>query len=91
MSNSTRTDILSALSELSRLCPNFRFGQLVVNLAYMARGHENAAIWDVEDDELLAAAREFLANRRAVDNGAPLPSIDLPVSPTDLPLADPSH
>ena len=64
MNNSTREDILRVLAELSDVEPNLRFGQMVVNLAYLARDWTNAAIWDVEDDEFLSAAREQLELRR---------------------------
>lgn len=64
MTNSTREDILRVLAQLSEAEPNLRFGQLVVNLSYMARDWSNAAIWDVEDEEFLTAAREHLAARR---------------------------
>lgn len=37
-----------------------RFGQLIANLSYLAKGPTNEAIWDAEDAELLAAARKHL-------------------------------
>ncbi len=64
MINPTREDILRVLAELSEVEPSLRFGQMVVNLSYLARDWTNAAIWDVEDDEFLSAAREHLAARR---------------------------
>jgi hypothetical protein len=41
-------------------CPDVRLGQLIVNLSSIARGPNPEAIWDVEDDELLAAAKSHL-------------------------------
>jgi hypothetical protein len=35
-------------------------GQLVANLATLAQGAKVEAIWDAEDEELLAAARRLL-------------------------------
>jgi hypothetical protein len=43
---------------LSALCPDVRLGQLIVNLSYLARGMAHESIWDMEDDELLRAARK---------------------------------
>ena len=64
MTTQARRDILHTLSELSEFCPEVRFGQLIANLSYLAKGPTNEALWDVEDEELLAAARRHLAERR---------------------------
>ncbi len=64
MTTRVRRDILNTLSELSELCPEVRFGQLIANLSYLAKGPANEAVWDVEDEELLAAARKQLEERR---------------------------
>ena len=58
------------LAELSRCCPEVRFGQLIANLSYMARGPSNEAIWDVEDDKFLEAARRHLEERRKEPSAA---------------------
>jgi hypothetical protein len=67
MSISPRAELLSRLGELSRECPEMRFGQLIANLAVVARGTEPGAVWEMEDDELLAAVNwqlaELLAQR----------------------------
>jgi hypothetical protein len=60
MTTSTRTELLRLLAELSAEAPELRFGQLVANLATLAQGAKVEAIWDAEDDELLAAARRLL-------------------------------
>jgi hypothetical protein len=67
MTMRVRQDILQILSELSEECPDLRFGQLVANLSYLAKGPANEAIWDVEDEEFLAAARAHLYNRTGKD------------------------
>lgn len=56
-------ELLAALGEIKRQSPDIRLGQLVVNLSYLARGPSHEAPWDVEDAELLAAARVYLARR----------------------------
>jgi hypothetical protein len=45
------------VAELSEFVPEVRLGRLMANLSYLARGLSNEAIWDMEDEELLAAAR----------------------------------
>ena len=37
-----------------------RFGQLIANLATLARGLTAEGLWDAEDEELLAAAKKQL-------------------------------
>ena len=64
MTTQVRKEILQTLAELSEHSPEVRFGQLVANLSYLAKGPTNEAIWDVEDEELLAAARKHLEERR---------------------------
>lgn len=64
MTMQVRQELLHLLEELSECCPEVRFGQLVVNLSYLAKGPTNEAIWDVEDEELLAAARRHLEERK---------------------------
>lgn len=65
-----RRELLKVLGELSEQCPEVRLGQLIANLASLAKGPTVEAIWDAEDDELLAAARRqlevFLARHSAV-------------------------
>ena len=65
MTNETRRELLRVLDELSAQCPDVRFGQLMANLATLAKGPIVEAIWDVEDEELLQAARRQLEVFRA--------------------------
>lgn len=60
MTSSVRQELLSVLTELSAVCPEMRFGQLIANLSTLARGLSAEGMWDVEDEELLAAARAQL-------------------------------
>ncbi len=60
MISPVRHEVLTVLAELSEVCPEVRFGQLVANLSYLARGLSNESIWDMEDEELLNAARKHL-------------------------------
>jgi hypothetical protein len=70
MTSPVRRELLRTLEELSSLSPDVRFGQLVANLSYMAKGPTNEAIWDVDDEELLKAARKQLAERRKAASAA---------------------
>src|SRR4051794_35104588 len=71
MIDPVRRDVLQVLAELSEVVPEVRLGQLMANLSYLARGLTSEAIWDMEDEELLAAAREHLSNGDRV--AEPLP------------------
>ncbi len=66
----SREELLQAFSELGGLFPEWRFGQLVANVATAARGPQVEAIWDSEDEELLAAARRLIDRNR---DRAPVP------------------
>jgi hypothetical protein len=55
MTDSSRTVLLHRLGELMCLCPEMRFGQMIANMAVVARGADVGGIWEMEDDELLAA------------------------------------
>ena len=60
----TRRELLRALGELSEEYPDLRLGQMIANLATLARGPEIEAIWDAGDDELLRAARQQINDLR---------------------------
>ena len=68
--NLSRTDeLLEAISELRLLFPDWRMGQLIANLVTAAGGMDAGAIWDMEDEKLLAAARHLIErNRVRTDN-----------------------
>ena len=65
MIGAERNEVLHALEELSEACPEYRLGQMIANLAMLARGDAEGAIWDIEDAELLSAARKHLADWNA--------------------------
>jgi hypothetical protein len=64
MSHTTSDALLEAVARLRQLFPEWRFGQLVVNLTMAAGCPQAAALWDVEDDQLLAAAQRLIATNR---------------------------
>jgi hypothetical protein len=59
----TRAELLEALAELGRAHPNWWLGQTLSNLAMAAGRLESGAVWDLEDDEALEAARRILRSR----------------------------
>ena len=63
MNNSVRRELLHVLDELAARMPDVRLGQLVVNLSYAARGATQEATWEVQDEELLAAAKAQLSGQ----------------------------
>ena len=62
MITTSNDELIVALSDLRTLFPDWRLGQLVANLA-LAAG-KDGAIWDVQDEELLAAARRLIERNR---------------------------
>ncbi len=62
MITARRQEILRLLERLSELTPDVRFGQLVANLSYLAVGPTTEAIWDMEDEQLLAAIHKHIAD-----------------------------
>jgi hypothetical protein len=71
MNPAVRQELLRVLSELGEQTPDVRFGQLLANLSYMARSFTAEAIWDVEDTELLEAAKVHLEELSARHAPAP--------------------
>ena len=57
MKNEERADLLMAIEQLCEKYPHWRLGQLVANVA----GWADQEIWDVEDQQMLAAARLHLS------------------------------
>jgi hypothetical protein len=57
MNETAHNEVIEALAELRQALPSMRLGQLIANLATVARGAVAGAVWEVEDDELLQAIR----------------------------------
>jgi hypothetical protein len=56
MKSQPRADLLACIAELCQRYPEWRLGQLIANVA----GWADQEIWDVEDVQLLEAARLHL-------------------------------
>jgi len=62
MINPQRREILRQLERPSELAPDLRLGQTIANLAFLAAGPWDQTLWDLEDDQLLAAIRQQIAD-----------------------------
>jgi hypothetical protein len=74
-------ELLESLAELRRALPSMRLGQLIANLATVARGAVPGAVWEAEDEDLLKAIRwqlRQLAARGAAESAAPGAATDRP-------------
>jgi hypothetical protein len=65
--NISDDDLFSAMREMRQKHPNWRFGQMIANLATWARGAQKDQVWDVEDSELVEAARRHLQHKSQKD------------------------
>jgi hypothetical protein len=57
MNSQERADLPATIAELCERHPRWRLGQLIANVA----GWADQEIWDIEDQQFLAAARLHLA------------------------------
>lgn len=64
MSISATDELIGTIAELRTLFPDWRMGQLIANLVMAAGGADAGAVWDVEDEQLLAAARRLIERNR---------------------------
>jgi hypothetical protein len=80
MSHTTSDTLVEAIGRLRELFPEWRFGQLVANLTTAAGCQELEAMWDVEDDRLLAAAQRLIARNADRQSGQAEPSATAPRS-----------
>ena len=67
-SEQTRQDLLAALAQLSRIRPEWRLGQTMANLAMTAGRLESSGVWDLEDEEALAAAKTLIEQHSEVES-----------------------
>jgi hypothetical protein len=60
MTDRTRQELIEVLTEIGLYAPDWRYGQMVAIFASVARPDSVQSMWDVDDEELLAAARKQL-------------------------------
>jgi hypothetical protein len=63
MTSAIRRDALRVLEELGQLYPEMRLGQLVVMIANLTGEDSPKEVYDLEDEELVASARQHLERR----------------------------
>lgn len=61
-----RHELLEAIGQLSAVYSDLRLGQLLITVSNWAK-HEPDALWDVTDDELLAAITAHLERVGALE------------------------
>lgn len=66
-----RRELLDALAELARLRPQWRVGQTLANVAVAAGNLDANAVWDLEDEAALAAAKTL------IQQYSPMPPVSL--------------
>lgn len=68
---STRAELLEALAQLARVCPEWRLGQTLSNLAMTAGRMDSGGVWELEDEEALAAAKILIEQYAGAEPGGP--------------------
>ena len=63
-----RLELLSVLAQLSKARPDWRLGQMFANLATTAGRLDAGGVWDLEDEDALAAAKSLLAQAVQVES-----------------------
>ena len=71
----TREDLLSALTALGRIRPEWRLGQTLANLAMTAGRLDAGGVWDLEDEEALVAARALIEQHAGVASSGTASSV----------------
>ena len=84
-----RIDLLAALSRLGQLRPEWRLGQTVANLAMTAGRLDSGGVWDLEDEEALAAARTLIRQYSDIGCAEAEPSDAPEPRSRRLPMDDP--
>jgi hypothetical protein len=69
MIHPVRQEILHQLQCLSDLAPEIRLGQLIANLAFLAAGPWDQTLWNLEDEQLLAAIKQHIADLTRREQG----------------------
>jgi hypothetical protein len=66
-------ELLAALSQLRQLRPEWRLGQTIANLATTAGRMDAGGVWELEDEEALAAARTLIQQYSENESEVALP------------------
>lgn len=77
MTETSTRDLLERLDELRAMCPDLRFGQMLATLGMLGEDAVGRNLWDIEDDELLAAIERFRQDLSQCEVGVDDPTYDL--------------
>jgi hypothetical protein len=78
MSADVTSRILKKLEQAREQAPDLRFGQLIAIIGELATDETGHSLWDVEDDDFLAALDRFTGDlaRRGAGNAEPAAAPD---------------
>jgi hypothetical protein len=82
MMSSTQREALAVLTELCELSPDVRLGQLLAHLGFLGEDQTGRTLWDIDDEQLLAALYHHRVELVARNAGQPLP---IPTSDAQIP------
>ena len=57
MNSQTRSEALEVLAEVVGLSPDIRLGQLFAHVGFLGEDRTGRALWDLDDEQLLAVLR----------------------------------
>lgn len=63
-----RVELLAVLAQLGQIRPEWRLGQTVANLAMTAGRLDPGGVWDLEDEEALAAATTLIEQYSEIES-----------------------
>jgi hypothetical protein len=89
MNTDVRNEALSVIGELCAMAPDVRLGQLFAHLGFLGEDESHRTLGDIDDDELLRAARRHKAELVArlpasVSECRPSPPVDSVTPPVQL-------
>jgi hypothetical protein len=76
MISSTQREAIAVLADLCELSPDVRIGQLLAHLGFLGEDQTGRTLWDIDDEQLLAAMyhhRGELVARDARAGTSPMP------------------
>jgi hypothetical protein len=71
LSPATQNQLIEKLTDLQKLSPDVRFGQLLANLGFLVEDQTDQSLWEVEDARLLAVMEKHrvdLLQRKRTDD-----------------------
>ena len=72
MTNDSNARLADAIAAMSRRYPDWRFGQIVANIASFAHANDSGAVWELTADEFVAAVDAHLARAVSTAREHPL-------------------